>query len=125
MDHLSSLAMLSQTTKLKEKTESLLFKVDIINQYEDERATGAFVPKSDDEIVREKIKALEEQRKREQEELERAKANIIYPEVVNPIKEIEAPKEDEEIIEVDQDVFDALNTLKQKITKQSLKKKHS
>ena len=62
----------------------------------------------------EKIKALEEQRKREQEELERAKANVIYPEVVNPIKEIEAPKEDEEIIEVDQDVFDALNTLKQK-----------
>ena len=100
--------------QIKEKTESLLYKVDIINQYEDERATGAFVPKSNDEIVMGKIKALEEQRKREQEELERAKANVIYPEVVNPIKEIEAPKEDEEIIEVDQDVFDAFNTLNQK-----------
>ena len=100
--------------QIKEKTESLLFKVDIINQYEDERATGAFVPKSSDEVVMEKIKALEEQRKREQEELEKAKANIIYPEVLNPIKEIEAPKEDEEIIEVDKAVFDALNTLNQK-----------
>lgn len=71
----------------KENVEALLFKIDIINQYEDERSTGAFVPKDIDKQVLDKINAIEKQRKEDEEkrikEQQEAIANVITPEVVN------------------------------------------
>ncbi len=75
----------------KENTESLSYKIEIINQYFDDKETGAFVPRDYDDIVLEKIQKIEDERKKQHEEEERKRKevleNTITPEVVKEEKE--------------------------------------
>lgn len=79
----------------KQNAEQLEFKSDVIQQFIDEKDTGAFKPVDREQELMNRINAKEEQRKKEQEEREK---NIITPEVITP-QEKETPKD--QVLEIE------------------------
>lgn len=86
--------------EMKQNIDALQYKIDIINQYDVERATGSFKPINVDEQILRKIEKIENERRLKKEE---SIKNTITPEVVSKqdttnneseIREIEMTEEE-------------------------------
>lgn len=69
--------------EMRENMDSMLFKMEKIDEYLIEKQSGQFVPVSKDDEIRAKIEEIE---RRRIEEAEKAKAAIVTPEVVEAAK---------------------------------------
>ena len=82
--------------EMKQNMDAMQYKIDIIEQFIVEKETGAFKPINTEELVLQKIKEKEQERKRIEQEQERlrqeALANVVTPDIV---------KKDKNVIEIE------------------------
>lgn len=92
--------------EMRENIDSMIFKMEKLDEYIIEKESGQFVPVSKDDVIRAKIEEIE---RRRVEEAEKAKASVVTPEVV-PVKSDDPPAIEYKEIEMTADEYEAFKS---------------